>query len=891
VIRLSRHVTWWVALALTITLVATVIPGVSLGQEPGNTLAYTVPPKPQSPAMSIRPIPRPPGPPSWARGPSARHAPSGSASTTATGSSTGYQTTGSMTAAVLAVDFDDNEAITYLSHYDDMLFDPEGYPDDITKSLRSYYHEVSYYDGTAGLDVAGEVYGKAKSHPTGWADWIRAPKNYRYYTSGNYGFGRYPRNAQKLTEDSVAAADPYVDFSTFTTYEGSEGGASGTFVSALFIVHAGPGAEVTGDRNDIWSHAWVTRKPILTDDGVYVYRYIMMAEFSPMGTFGHEFGHTLGLPDLYDYDGSSAGIGAWGMMAYGTWNDGGNTPAHMSAWCKVEAAWVQAQDVTQSTDTSLPQVEESPTIYRLPTGKGGEYFLVENRQQVYFDAALPGGGLLIWHIDDNVDNNDDETHYHVAVEQADGNFDLENWGNAGDEGDPFPGFTDNRTFGDASTPNSNTYDGSASGVAVTDISDSGSTMTATMTGYSEEIHDVAVTAISTPSTVEKGDSVSIDVTVENQGTYDETLDVTLTDDTDTVNIGIQSVTLASGASATVKFSWDTSDATLGDHILRADALLETDSDPADNTKSIVVSVKERTHDVAVTAIDAPSPVAKDTTVSIDVTVKNQGTYDETFDVTLTDTPPSGGTAGTISPTSWSVTLAAGDLTTVTFDWDTTEASTGDHTLTGTAGPVADETATADNTKYIVVTVEERVTFRRQIAAGEDDVNSGCAFTSDANEVYFGVDENCDPSQLYSAGFRFTNVQIPQDALIVSAHLEFIVDGPYNCDMSVELRGEDTGSAEAFSSDHQPSTLTKTGNFVRWDITGAWSWGKPLSSPDIRSVIQEIINRSDWSPGNALIVTGDTIEGTVEKKRTSHRRVFAYERDPQSAAVLVVEYGQ
>jgi immune inhibitor A len=522
---LTRRITL-VALALIVALVAAPVPADNLQVGEGYTFSYVVPPKPGTPAMDIKPIPRPPGPPPWARNMTADKAPFSGSSTTATTSSTGYQTTGEMSGVLLAVDFDDNEAVTLLAHYDDMLFDPEGYPDDITKSMRRYYHEVSYYDPTAlaGLDVEGEVYGKARSDPTDWVDWIRAPKSYKYYTSGNYGFGRYPRNAQKLTEDAVAAADPYVDFSAFTTYEGSEAGVSGTFVSALFVVHAGPGAEVTGSRDDIWSHSWVTSEPILTDDGVYVYRYIMMAEDSPMGTFGHEFGHTLGLPDLYDYDGSSAGVGMWSMMSYGTWADDGHTPVHMDAWCKIRAEWVSPTVITDTATVDIPQAEDNATSYQLWTNSSGtipEYFLVENRQKVLFDAYLPGDGLLIWHIDDNVDNNNDEAHYHVALEQADGNLDLENWNNAGDNGDPFPGSTGNHTFDDNSTPNSKTYDGSASGVAVTKISDSSSTMTATMTGYSQptgEIGKVLTVDIWTDKdTYTLGEIVYITVKVTDEG--------------------------------------------------------------------------------------------------------------------------------------------------------------------------------------------------------------------------------------------------------------------------------------------------------------------------------------------------------------------------------------
>jgi immune inhibitor A len=544
------------------------------GDEP---FAYVVPPKPSSPAAAIRPIPRPPGPPPWARNPSPLPSASPEGSTAEATSATGFQTTGVMSATVLAIDFDDNVASTTLSHYDDMLFDPDGYSDTITKSMRSYYGEVSY----GGLDVTGEVYGKARSQPSEWVDWIRAPKRYSWYTAGDNGFGRYPRNAQRLTEDAVAAADPYVDFSAFTTRQTTQGGVSGTFVSALFVVHAGPGAEVTGSKNDIWSHAWVTSEPILTDDGVYVYRYIMMAEDSPMGTFGHEFGHTLGLPDLYDYDGSSAGIGAWGMMAYGTWNDDGLTPAHMSAWSKVQAGWVSPTLVSDTTTVDVAQVEDSPAVYQLWTADGGtnpEYFLVENRQRVLFDAALPGDGLLIWHVDDTVENNDDETHYRVALEQADGLLDLENNTNGGDGGDPFPGTKDNTTFDDTSDPNSKIYDGSPSGVAVTSIGDSSTTMSATMTAGGDLPPGVTITNPADGATV----SGAVNVTAEASDD----------DGVTQVEFFVDGSSVGVDTTDPYEASWDTTATDDGDHTITATATDTSDQTASDTIGVLVDNVND-----------------------------------------------------------------------------------------------------------------------------------------------------------------------------------------------------------------------------------------------------------------------------------------------------------
>ena len=112
-------------------------------------------------------------------------------------------------------------------------------------------------------------------------------------------------------------------------------------------------------------------------------------------------------------------------------------------------------------------------------GRGGrhEYFLIENRQQDGYDASLPGQGLLIWHIDEAISSNRNESHYKVALMQADGARHLETNANHGDGGDPFPGSSDNASFTDTSTPNSKSYAGSPTSVAVTGIPASSAAMT------------------------------------------------------------------------------------------------------------------------------------------------------------------------------------------------------------------------------------------------------------------------------------------------------------------------------------------------------------------------------------------------------------------------------
>ena len=199
------------------------------------------------------------------------------------------------------------------------------------------------------------------------------------------------------------------------------------------------------------------------------------------GVCCHEFGHALfGFPDLYDTDGTSEGVGSWCLMGSGSWNGGGEIPAHPSAWCKAQQDWVTFACPTASTTQSIQAVETSHTILRLwkDCGGGQEYFLVENRQRIGSDAKLPGDGLLIWHIDDAIGNNTNENHPKVRLVQADGKKDLENGANRGDAGDPYPGTAGNTSFTKTTTPHSLSYGGVDTCVSITNISPSGPVMNA-----------------------------------------------------------------------------------------------------------------------------------------------------------------------------------------------------------------------------------------------------------------------------------------------------------------------------------------------------------------------------------------------------------------------------
>ena len=130
-------------------------------------------------------------------------------------------------------------------------------------------------------------------------------------------------------------------------------------------------------------------------------------------------------------------------------------------------------------DVAIQNVEEGGEIYRLRVSDydSDEYFLIENRQKILNDTHLPSSGLMIWHIDDFKPTNRYEwwpefsnaSHYKVALEQADGLYELEKKIDYGDNGDPFPGSNKNTTFNENSAPNSNSYNNEASPVSIDNI--------------------------------------------------------------------------------------------------------------------------------------------------------------------------------------------------------------------------------------------------------------------------------------------------------------------------------------------------------------------------------------------------------------------------------------
>ncbi len=349
----------------------------------------------------------------------------------------------------------------------------------------SFWNEASY--GLLGItiDISSKVY--------------QLPHNTAYYGNESYAA------LENLIYDSITTALTDTDPATrpaFSAYD------------AVMIIHAGVGEETdaAGDTtNDVWSLYYASSSiapdaspdatcsnclSVTLKDGKPIHEAIIMPQsdsqdgfiVDPLGVYVHEFGHWLGLPDLYCTGlfctgNGPDGVGKWSLMGDGIYNIDpnhptwfGSLPAHPDAWSKVHLGWVTPQTPTSNTEMghkTLNPIETSAEVIKIHASSetNSQYFLLENRQQAGFDKSLPGHGLLIWLIDDSViaanfasnSINNNKTRPGVKVIEADGDWNLLTYGcgggtdDCGSAGDPFPGSTNNTSFTPQTTPPSSSY--------------------------------------------------------------------------------------------------------------------------------------------------------------------------------------------------------------------------------------------------------------------------------------------------------------------------------------------------------------------------------------------------------------------------------------------------
>ncbi|GIK59083.1 MAG: hypothetical protein BroJett015_47460 [Chloroflexota bacterium] len=153
--------------------------------------------------------------------------------------------------------------------------------------------------------------------------------------------------------------------------------------------------------------------------------------------------------------------------------------------------------------------------------------------------------------------------------------------------------------------------------------------------------------------------------------------------------------------------------------------------------------------------------------------------------------------------------------------------------------------------------------------------SDIRYATNWNEVYIG---HCYDGTSIVSGLRFSNVAIPPGAVITKAQIEFTVDGPYeDFTTNVQFRGELTPHSSTFDNIVRPDNRPLTQATVLWNIptTDDWYVDQKRYSPNLKNIIQEIVNQPGWLSGNALTIIVQPQPGIPPN---DHRRVFAIDRE-------------
>jgi M6 family metalloprotease-like protein len=421
-----------------------------------------------------------------------------------------FPTTGNRKLVCLLIGFKD-KAFTKTKAEFQNLFNQVGYTTGgATGSVKDFYLENSWNQFDLTVDVFGPY---------------TASQNMSYYGANDAsGNDVKPR---ELVLEAVNAADAEANYANYD----NDGDGS---VDGVYVIYAGYGEEAGGGANCIWAHAW--NISTVTRDGKTISKYSCSAELSgnsgttltAIGVICHEFGHVLGAPDYYDTNyatgGQYSGTSSWDMMAGGSWNNNGKTPAHHNAFTKVYFYnWATATTLTSAQTVTVTNAAENKSFYRINTTTSGEYYLIENREKHKFDAYVPGSGLIIYHVHSGVmtsasSNSINNTHqqrmYPVAQNATVGKptSTASTYGTVDAASCAWTGASGTKNqFTDATTPNMKSWAGANTAKPITNIARNATTKTVTFdfmgggtTVVVPTVSTTAATSVTTNSAVSGG---------------------------------------------------------------------------------------------------------------------------------------------------------------------------------------------------------------------------------------------------------------------------------------------------------------------------------------------------------------------------------------------------
>ncbi len=346
--------------------------------------------------------------------------------------------------------------------------DPVNFPTDRNKIVR-YCNGVDYNeDGNTG-SIRDYYYDQSLGRVT-YTQTVTEiitlphPRNY-------YNFSDYPKNSRLRGDASRVLITDAVnllksqgfDFSSLTL-----DGKNRAIATNVLFAGKDSGVYARG----LWPQQWNLAQNINVGTAanpinIYKFQITNIPNASPViGTFCHENGHLLAdYPDIYALDGE--GVGKHCLMGSGNYLNDGKTPSPINAYFKDIVGWGNITDINPSSYITATLPTTGNIAYRIrKPGKSTESYIVENRGNGDKWAQYSSDkGIAIWHIDETIDGNTyTDTHYEVALMQADGKKDLEKGNNRGDSTDLFD--LNTPLFSDTTTPNAKWWNGAASSIHV-----------------------------------------------------------------------------------------------------------------------------------------------------------------------------------------------------------------------------------------------------------------------------------------------------------------------------------------------------------------------------------------------------------------------------------------